>query len=254
MLLNYPRFLQTVLDIGESMQNSGAEVSRIEDSIHRICAAYGILRVNAFTITSNIIVTLEIDSETVITQTRRIYPSTNNFTRLDQLNNLCRYICSNTPSIDEMQQRYQAIISAKASPAILSYAGAILAGSAFTIFFGGNLRDAFAAALLSVLIEFVSLWRIRFQIPSFLYLFFTSFISGLCGILLVRIGLGIHLDKILIGCIMLIIPGISITNSLRDLLSGDTVSGIARLSESLLQAGGIAGGFFLSIYLLGRGI
>ena len=71
---------------------------------------------------------------------------------------------------------------------------------------------------------------------------------------LVRLGLGDHLDTILIGCIMLTIPGLAITNAIRDLLSGDTFSGLSRLCESLLLAAGIACGFSLAIYLMGRGL
>ena len=86
MSISYNRLLHAVLDIGEAMQNSGAEISRVEDSINRMCAAYGVRRVNSFTITANIIVTLDIDDETVITQTRRIHQVSMDFERLDKLN------------------------------------------------------------------------------------------------------------------------------------------------------------------------
>ena len=55
----YDRLLQAVLDIGEDMQNCGAEISRVEDSISRMCRSYDVLRVSVFTITSNITVTLD---------------------------------------------------------------------------------------------------------------------------------------------------------------------------------------------------
>ena len=61
----------------------------------------------------------------------------------------------------------------------------------------------------------------------------------------------LHLDKIMIGDIMLLIPGIAMTNSVRDILVGDTISGVMRLIESLLWAGSIAFGFMLAIRLIG---
>ena len=58
MALSYHRLLHAILDIGEAMQNSGAEISRVEDSINRMCMAYGVRRVNSFTITANMLVSL----------------------------------------------------------------------------------------------------------------------------------------------------------------------------------------------------
>ena len=63
---------------------------------------------------------------------------------------------------------------------------------------------------------------------------------------MVRLGAGAHLDKILIGCIMLTIPGISITYAMRDMLLGESITGLFRFLESLLIAASIAGGFLLS--------
>lgn len=254
MSVSYHQLLHAILDIGEDMQNSGAEISRVEDSVNRMCVGYGIRRVNTFTITSNMIVTLEIDDDTVITQTRRIRQGTTDFARLDQLNSLSRYICAHAPSVAEIRRRYAAVSVPRPLPKPVSYLAAVMTAAAFAVFFGGGPRDALAAGILALLIETLMLLPLRRQANPILYLFAVSLLTGLGGIGLVRLGLGAHLDKILIGCIMLTIPGIAITNAIRDLLSGDTVSGLSRLCESLLQAAGIAGGFCLAIYLLGRGL
>ena len=47
-----------------------------------------------------------------------------------------------------------------------------------------------------------------------------SRLGGLLAALSVRIGLGENVDTISIGNIMLLIPGIALTNSLRDMLAG----------------------------------
>ena len=36
----------------------------------------------------------------------------------------------------------------------------------------------------------------------------------------------LHVDKIMIGDIMLLIPGLMATNAIRDILIGDTISGV----------------------------
>ena len=55
--MNYYKLLQAILDVAEEMLVCGAEVARVEDSITRMCDAYGCTRTNAFIITSNIQVT-----------------------------------------------------------------------------------------------------------------------------------------------------------------------------------------------------
>ena len=62
---------------------------------------------------------------------------------------------------------------------------------------------------------------------------------------------GLNIDKIIIGDIMLLIPGIAITNAMRDMLAGDTVAGALRLIESLLWAGALALGYMVAIMAVG---
>ena len=84
-MMDYSKLLQAILDIAEEMLVCGAEVERVEDSIERMCAAYGCEqdRVNAFIITSNIQVTFEDPNGNLITQIRRIVSSDTHFDRLD---------------------------------------------------------------------------------------------------------------------------------------------------------------------------
>ena len=51
--------LTCAINIGEQLLVSGAEISRVEDTIRRICNAYGIRQSHIFSIASCIIVTLE---------------------------------------------------------------------------------------------------------------------------------------------------------------------------------------------------
>ena len=52
------RTLKSILDAGEIILKSGGEVNRVEDTITRMCLAYGFLRADVFTITSSIVVTV----------------------------------------------------------------------------------------------------------------------------------------------------------------------------------------------------
>ena len=50
---------------------------------------------------------------------------------------------------------------------------------------------------------------------------------------------------------MILTPGVAITNSLRDIMSGDYISGTARMLEALLTATFIAVGVGIMMVILG---
>ena len=79
-----------------------------------------------------------------------------------------------------------------------------------------------------------------------------SFLTGVGIRLVCRLAPGLDMDMIMIGDIMLLIPGISITNAVRDVLTGDTISGIMRFIEAMLWAGCLAFGFLSSFWIVGK--
>ena len=255
MKYDWYKLLQSILDVGEEMIVCGAEVSRVEDSIERMCESYGANyeRINVFIITSNIQVTLETPDGRILTQIRRLVRQGTNFDRLDYLNDLSRYICANQPDYDEIQERLQEVMSRPEPRKLLKIFGAVIIAASFTVFFGGNWLDCIAAGFVGLVIVLMELFFAKHEPNQVIYNFIVSFVSGVAALLLVKLGLGDHVDKIMFGGIMLLIPGIAMTNSVRDMLIGDVMSGWFRLLNALLIAGAIACGFALSIILIGGG-
>lgn len=247
------KLLGTVLDIGESMLICGGEVSRVEDTMQRICTSYGVARVDPFVITSSIVITLQLTDGDAVTQTRRINRSATDFTGLEELNELSRYLCSHTPPVDEIAAIYKESIQQKEQTkrAAKMLFGYLIAACAFAIFFGGNMWDGCAAALIAVAIWFLDLYFRKIVPSQMMYLLFAAFIMGTLAMSFKFTGLPFHADKIMIGDIMLLIPGLLMTNAVRDIFSGDTISGMLRLCESLLMAGMIAAGTVAAIFLMG---
>ena len=85
------RLLNVLIQMGEALQNSGAEIYRVEDTLNRIGYACGAEEMNVFVITSSIVITLKMPGEESLTQTRRLRNSGNNdFVKLEELNELSR--------------------------------------------------------------------------------------------------------------------------------------------------------------------
>lgn len=249
--IDYKRLLQAILDICEEMVVAGAEVSRAENSVERMCESYGGTRANAFITMSNIQVTFESPEGEIITQIRRVVRYEADFDKLDYLNDLSRYICANNPDVDEIRQRFDQVMGRKKLSPLMQFLGAILTASGFTVFFGGGWEDALAAAIMGFFIGAIKHFMGGKEKNEIVYCFVVSLVGGVIAVLCVAAGIGVNLDKIMIGGIMLLIPGIALTNAIRDMLIGDTTSGLLRLVNSLLVAAAVACGFALAIITLG---
>ena len=242
------------LDIGERMLLSGGEVSRVEDTVSRILKSYGAERVEVFTILSFMSLTVVFDEERVLTENRRvsIVAYSNDFDRLEQLNALSRYVCAEKPALSELGERLAAIDlppRKKQFRELYALLGYILSGSAFALFFGGTWRDSLGAGLCCLAVWFLNWFLKRAALQRLFHAFFVSFFAGSLCYLLILLGLGEHPGQVMMAVIMVLIPGIAITNAMREVLISDTISGILRLVESLLIASAVAFGFALAMFV-----
>ena len=225
------QYLYYAMTIGEQLLCCGAEVGRVEDTIRRICLAYGASRADVFSITSSIVTTIYGEDFGICTQ-----GMANDLGRLDDLNQLSRFICEFRPKPEEIQRRLDVIRNKKGysfRTQILIYA--VISGS-FSVFFGGDLNDMIASALIGIALKLFEAFVKRGALNSLLTVLLCCGAGGVLSNLTVLIGLGHHADLISIGNIMLLIPGIAFTNSLRDMFSGDTITGLIRCMESILLA------------------
>lgn len=255
MATNYPmtneQVLTSAINLGEQLLVNGAESSRVEDAIGRICAAYKMPQTHTFCIASCIIVSMETATGEWLTQTRRILNYGTNMHKLDRLNDLSRTICHTPLSFEEIQEKYNAIVNEKVYSFSVQLLIAAMIAASFTIFFGGNLQDAFAALFIGAFLKLTLYGLQTLKMKPIFYNIICSIASGLACIFSVSAGLGYNLDAIMIGNIMLLIPGVLLTNSFRDFISGDMITGILHFSEAIITAICVAGGFIIAIILTG---
>ncbi len=237
--------------MGDAMLSAGAEVNRVEDTLTRMGLAFGAANMNVFVITSTILITMTLPDGRDLTQTRRILsPGSTDFTKLESLNDLSRRYCATPMPVSELEEQIR-LISASSVGLPRFYLGCILAAASFAVFFGGTPADAAASALVAVLVGLLQQHlepRCRNKI---IFNFLTSLISGLVIYAAVSLFPFLHTSHITIGVIMILIPGIAMTNSIRDILMGDTISGIMRLIETLFWSGGLACGFIAAMWMIG---
>ena len=246
---NTHQILTVAMDIGKSMIRCGAEINRVEETVTRICSAYGAESTEVFSIVSMIVATVSRADGSTDTQTRRIYSYSTDFEKLDKLNALSRQICRETPAISDVQRALDEIEGDTRH--LLWYVGVgyALVGFAFALFFGGTWKDAVVSAAIALV-----LWLLTsfVKVQGLSKLFITALSSTALGFLAVfaeKLGLADNASMVMIGDIMLLIPGLLLINSVREMLCGDLMSGLLRLLECIILALAIACGFAVPILL-----
>lgn len=244
-------YLNCAMDIGEQMLINGAEVHRVEDSVRRMCLAFGYDRIDVFIITSSMVVTV-FKGEESITQTRRIVSSTTDLEKIHRLNDLSRKICSHTfDSAKEIKDEIQSILRQKNYPLWLECLAFAVISGAFSIFFGGNLAEGAISFVIGALVRILICFADRAQMNKMFIKFISCFFATMLAIVAVRFHLIVSVDKVIIGNIMTLIPGIGLTNALRDLFTGDSIASILRFIEAVLTALAIAAGYFVATFIFG---
>ena len=169
---------------------------------------------------------------------------------LEALNALSRKVCAAPVSAAELHEALCAIDEKRPS-ALRSYLGSVLTALGFTLFLGGGIADALFAGAVGAMV----CWMQRKVMPVFrngaFFQLLTGLLAGAVICLAGRLSDVFAVDKMSIGVIMLLIPGAALTNAVRDMLVGHTISGLLRLAESLLLALMLAIGFGSAIYLFG---
>ncbi len=228
--------------IGYLMLGHGAETYRVEETIRRIGEAYGMASVDAFAIPTSLVVTVTDEDHHDMTKSKRVSHRDIDFDKVERLNALSRKICATTPDAETVRQEIDAITSRKAYGIWLQMLGCAIVAFSFTLLFGGTLTDALFALGIGVVLR-ISTWLLGTVHPTG---FFINIVGGavasILAVLAVRFTPAEHLDKIIIGVIMILVPGLAITNAMQDFFAGDTIAGLTKLVEALLVATGIAVG------------
>lgn len=239
------------MDIGEQMLVCGAEIRRVEDSMERMCYALGAKRIDVFIITSSMVVTVHDANGNAFTQTRRVLNIGTDIEKLHRLNELSREICRGNLSVEEIRAKYDAVMQSLPYPfwaECIAYA--VIAG-AFTLFFGGNRIESIVSLIVGAVVRFVVLLADKSAMNKIFAKFLCCFAATAMAFIAVRLGIIETVDMIVIGNIMTLIPGIGLTNALRDLFTGDSISGLLRSIEAVLIALAISAGYFLCAFIAG---
>ncbi|MCI9534491.1 MAG: threonine/serine exporter family protein [Lachnospiraceae bacterium] len=244
--------LLAALEAGKLLLENGAEIFRVEETIYRICKHFGLTSASAFVLSNGIFLTSgdENESETQFAKVLLIPVNRANLGRVAEVNQLSRQIENGDFTAEQVRQELKRIQQMPEYPERLQIISAGISGACFSYLFGGGWLDG----LCTVGIGMVLYWYLlKIGKPHFSKIVCNILGSALVALLSIichRLFAGTRLESMLVGGIIIMVPGVPFTNAIRDMADGDYISGSVRMLDAILVFFCIAmgAGFMMAIY------
>ena len=249
--MNYQMLMDTAIRVGEIMLSHGAEAHRVEDTVYRILKTANLQTTEVFVIMTGLFATLSDPTMETITITKRVRSKGNNLKQICYANEISRKYCGGEITLEQAHEMAMKGYKweYKHLTAIL---GNILVITTFPLLVGGTLIDCGVSFLASLIVGGSIYFADKSHLHPFLRDLAVSFLAAVSYVVFDRIfPFTIRQDAIIIACIMPLVPGVAITNAIRDTLNGDYVSGAARAVEAFIKALAIALGVGLALMMSG---
>lgn len=246
-MVDVEEILDLAVEVGYHIQLAGGEIYRVEESVSRLLKAYGVETGEVFAIPNCLIASAHTGGREV-TSMRRIPNHGTDIWKLEAMNGLCRKLCAMPLPVDQARSALQEELEGEKeySQFVILLAHFFGAGM-FTLFFGGSWRDAMCAGVCGAAIGLTVWWMDALRANLFIRTIAGGGVSALLALGLVAAGLGQSVDLVTIGALMTLVPGVALTNAVRDVMVGDMVSGLSKLAEAVLIGVAIALGTGLAL-------
>lgn len=245
-MLNPEKILNTSARAGRLLLESGAEIYRVEETIIRILEHYQTEEASSFVTPSGIFISFVHDGSNY-SKVVRVKGSSLNLERINRINDLSRRCCSHDLSIETVKEELNKIEQEKLYAMPLRFFASAMIAFCFTLYFNGTFKDACCAFMIGLVVRAAANLFEQRKINAFVTITIESSIIALTALCFERFCFCTSKDAVIIGSLMLLVPGLSITNAIRDSISGDLLSGVTRGIEACLIAIALALGAGITI-------
>lgn len=234
--------LTLAVEIGDVLLRNGAEVYRVEDTVLHILDAYEIEDCDVYVLSNGIFASANENKDDACSMVRHVPLGKTHLGRIAALNQLSREICSHECSLIDAWDRLEECKSIPEPPKGVRVFFCGLGSACFSYLFGGSVLDAFVAFFIGLALQVFLHISDKHLESKFITNIFGSALVTMLSLFALSFGIPILQDKVVIGDIMPLVPGIALTTSIRDFFNGDYLSGTIHLIDALLTAFCIAVG------------
>lgn len=225
--------MEAAMRAGQILLSNGAEISRVEETIDRICRHYGIESGNAFVLSNGIFTTMGSHREEFFAKVQHIPVSGAHLNRVAAVNQLSREIEAGRHTIDELEQCLDAIENMPGKRKLTQILASAVGSGSFCYLFGGDFADcgaAFAAGFLLYLF-ILNFSSKRSKIVG--NILGGALVTLLC-MMMYHMHIGHNISSMIIGSVIPMVPGVAFTNAIRDIADGDYIAGSVRMLDAML--------------------
>lgn len=252
--MDYKTLMDVAILAGKIMLESNAETYRVEDTMNHILKTSRFETTEALAIATGLVATL--DDPTIddpITIVKRINSRDTNLNKIASVNTVSRQLTSEEITIPEAYAALQDISIGKVQYKRFhkDVATSALAAS-FALLLGGGIFEILAAGINGGLLALILKGEKKLDMGSFVRNVLSSAVISVgAGLMQAFIFPTLHINLVITGTIMPLVPGTAITNAIRDTLQGDYMSGGAKALEAFVIALSIALGVAIGLVLIG---
>ncbi len=250
----YAKMLGLALDIGISIISYGGSISRAETAVNKICMAHGVKKCDVVIMNNAITCDITIPDNRHVIQMQKSYSISNNLKKLESVILLSYRITDKKLTVEEGEKQLNEIKNSVGHPSWVGILGGGFAVGACAALNGGNLLDDAIATVVGFLLVYLTNLMSNFAFNGYAKSFVLSLIGGLASILpcylLTLLNIEVHVSVVMIGTLMIIIPGLNICNAVRDLFAGDTFSGSSQLINGIIGTIMVAIGYAAAMTIL----
>ena len=246
---DYKLLIDTAALAGTIMLESGAEIYRVEETINYILKTSGLKTSEAFVVSTGIMISLDDPSIDALTVIRRVNKGATNLNVIAQVNDISRKFYMRIISLEEAFSQLKHLKKSQ-YPWWLKDICTVFFVAFFAGMYGGDFKDMAATAIVGI---FLAAWLHigkKIALNPLINDLVASIVISVIAFVMVHVGIGSHIDRIIIGSIMVLVPGAAITNAIRDTLHGDYASGNANILQAFTEAAMIALGVYVGLLLL----
>jgi uncharacterized membrane protein YjjP (DUF1212 family) len=234
--LHNQKVLNLAMLAGEILLHNGAEIFRVQETMEHIAKAYQVCNLKIYTLSNGIFVTMRENDYERSTEIKHIPLAVVHIGRITAVNQLSREICEGRYTLEEAFDKLHEIEKLPAFSKWLQTAASAIGSACFCYMFGGSFYDSLVAAVAGLILYLFILYKGTQNMSRVLKNILASILVSTVSFILYSLGFGNSIDKIIIGAIIPLVPGVALTTSIRDYFNGDYLSGTIHLTDAILIA------------------
>ena len=247
--------LSTTLDAvclaSQIILESGGETYRAEETVERMCHGLGIPGVDVLALPTGLMLTLTLADDNTLSRIVRVRTRTTDLGRMDRCNDISRRVASGQLSAADALSALQALKRPQKEKRLLLIGAGALSAASFTVMLGGGWVDFIVSFFCGALVQLVMPPMRKMRMPPLISSMFAGALTTLMALAGRQLIPEVAIEPVISGAIMPLLPGLAVTNAMRDTIRGDLVSGGARVAEAILSVMMLAAGIGLVLSMWG---